>query len=322
VISLNFKKQIPIGKISNQIILRYSHLILLLLVSLSAHTQIVEIDTVTKWKKAFRTGLNLNQSSFSSNWNGGGINSIGYTVFLNYRANYKGDHNSWDNEIDFQYGVVNNQGVGARKILDRLFIDTKYGHVLNKKWDLALSANLLSQFAPGYKYLKSNSNLDSLVLLSDFFAPAFITLALGVEYHPVSYFKLRLSPIAPRVTIVSNASRFVTSDNPTPYGLSPNRMARIQWLGFQMLAEFDKDIAKNVNLKWRYILFGDYQNLSAEQLYHRLDLNLVAKLGKFVNLNFGTILLYDHNQDTSVQFSQAFSIGMLYSFQNFAPPKK
>ena len=88
-----------------------------------------------------------------------------------------------------------------------------------------------------------------------------------------------------------------------------------------MLTEFDKDIFKNVNLKWRYILFADYQKLSPDQLFHRVDLNLTAKIGRFFNLNFGTIFLYDRNQDSSAQLSQAFSFGMLYTFQNFADKK-
>src|ERR1041385_6474325 len=128
-------------------IIALSGFLVLSLISLTGSAQIVHIDTITRWKKAFKAGLNLNQSSFTSNWKAGGTNSLGYTVFLNYRANYKGEHNSWDNEIDFQYGMVNNAGLGSRKILDRLFVDTKYGKTLNKKWDLALSANLLSQFA-------------------------------------------------------------------------------------------------------------------------------------------------------------------------------
>ncbi|GHM98618.1 hypothetical protein WSM22_01080 [Cytophagales bacterium WSM2-2] len=295
--------------------------VLTCIAAFNVSAQIVKVDTLTRWKKAFKTGLNLNQSSFTSNWKGGGTNSIGFTVFLNYRANYKGEKNSWDNELDFQYGMVNNQGLGYRKTLDRIFIDTKYGHTLSPKWDFALSANLLSQFAAGYKYLKSKTNNDSLVMLSDFFAPAFITTGVGFEYHPVKYFKLRLSPFAPRLTIVNDVSRFINVDNPRPYGLSSDRTVHFQWLAFQMLAEFDKDIAKNVNLKWRYILFADYQHISINELYHRLDLNLTAKLGRFVNLNLGTILLYDHNQDELLQFSQAFSFGMIYTFQNFVDKK-
>src|SRR5579871_6068590 len=96
------------------------------LIFITASAQIVKVDTLTHWKKAFRAGFNLNQSTFTSNWKGGGVNAIGFTAFLNYKANYKGEHNSWDNEIDFQYGMINNQGLGYRKTLDRIFLDTKY----------------------------------------------------------------------------------------------------------------------------------------------------------------------------------------------------
>ena len=95
----------------------------------------------------------------------------------------------------------------------------------------------------------------------------------------------------------------------------------MEWFAFQMLAEFDKNIAKNVNLKWRYIMFVNYEKLSANDLYHRLDLNLTAKLGRFMNASFGTILLYDHNQGNGVQVSQAFSLGVLYTFQNYTDKK-
>jgi hypothetical protein len=295
---------------------------IMIVVSITSHAQIIKVDTLTKWKKAFKAGLNLNEASFTSNWKAGGVNSLGFTAFLNYKANYKGEHNSWDNEIDLLYGMVNNQGLGYRKTLDRVFIDTKYGHALSKKWDLSASANFLTQFAQGYKYLKSVTGADSLVALSDFLAPAFLTAGLGFEYHPADFFKLRLSPFAPRLTIVNNVTRFITTDNPKPYGVSFDRSTRMEWLAFQMLAEFDKDIAKNVNLKWRYILFANYEKLSAQDLYHRLDFNLTAKLGRFMNASFGTIILYDHNQDNSAQVSQAFSLGVLYTFQNFEEKKK
>lgn len=260
--------------------LKFFILSVILLLSASSYTtaQIIKVDTLTRWKKAFKIGLNLNQSSFSSNWKAGGINSYGFTSFLNYKANYKGDHNSWDNEIDLLYGMVNSQGLGYRKTLDRIFLDTKYGHALSKKWDLSASANFLSQFATGYKYFKAKSGVDSLVTLSDFIAPGFLTTGLGVEYHPASYFKLRVSPLAPRLTIVNNVTRFITTDNPTPYGVSPDRTSRMDWLSFQMLAEFDKDIFKNVNLKWRYILFANYQKLDVDDLYHRLDFSLTQSL--------------------------------------------
>ena len=278
--------------------------------------QVVRIDSTSHWKKSFKAGLNLNQASFSSNWKAGGVNSIGFTTFLSYKANFKKDKHSWDNEFDFLYGMVNNQGQGYRKTLDRIYIDTKYGRTLSEKWDFAASANLVTQFAKGYRYDKVNG-IEEATLISDFMAPAFITSAYGFEYHPVSYFKVRLSPFSPRITIVNDVDRFVTVENPTPFGVKPGESVRYEWLAFQMLAEFNKDIATNINLKWRYVLFANYETLEAKTIDHRLDLNLTAKVNKFINVSFGGIFLYDYDQDTDVQLSQAFSLGVLYTFQNF-----
>jgi hypothetical protein len=294
----------------------------LLTASFSATAQIVKVDSLTNWRKAFRAGLNLNQASFSSNWKAGGVNSIGFNAFLNYKANIKKDKNSWDNEIDFLYGMVNNQGQGYRKTLDRIYLDTKYGRELNEKWGLATSLNLLTQFAEGYRYDKNAAGLEVETLISDFFAPAFITSAWGVEYKPNKFFKARISPFSPRITIVSdNNGRFLAVDPLKPYGVNVNESVRTEWLAFQLLAEFDKDIAKNMNLKWRYMMFANYETLSAETIDHRLDINLAAKVNQFISVNLGGILLYDIDQDTGLQTSQAFSLGVLYSFQNFAPPK-
>ncbi|MEK6782522.1 MAG: DUF3078 domain-containing protein [Bacteroidota bacterium] len=265
--------------------------------------------------------MNINQASFSSNWKAGGVNSLGFNTLLNYQANYKKGKNSWDNSIDLLYGMVNNEGQGYRKTLDRIYLDTKYGHSMSEKWDMFVSANFLSQFAKGYTYSKDANGLEVASLISDIFAPAFITTAWGMEYHPVDYFKLRLAPFAPRVTIVNDVNRFVNTDNPTPYGVNPGDKARYEWLAFQMLAEFNKDIAQNVNLKWRYILFANYETLELKKIDHRLELSFSAKVTKFINVSLGSILIYDYDQDLGAQIGQAFSLGMLYSIQNFEEKK-
>ncbi|MBI3218443.1 MAG: DUF3078 domain-containing protein [Bacteroidetes bacterium] len=288
----------------------------------SAQAQVVKVDTITHWKKAFKAGLNLNQATFSSNWKAGGVNSIGFTAMLNYKANYKKDKVSWDNEIDLSYGMVNNQGQGYRKTIDRIFLDTKYGHSLSEHWDLSASANFQSQFAGGYTYIKDANGVEQPKLISDILAPAYITAALGFEYHPADYFKLRLSPFSPRLTIVKEVGSYYDPvTNPTPFGVNPNESTRFQWLAFQMLAEYNKDIAENINLKWRYILFMDYEKIDVNKIDHRLDLNLTAKVNKFVNVSLGGILMYFYAQDKDVQLSQALSLGVMYTFQNYEEKK-
>ncbi|MBX2901041.1 MAG: DUF3078 domain-containing protein [Cyclobacteriaceae bacterium] len=286
--------------------------------SIATFGQVVKVDSLTHWKKAFKAGLNINQASFTSNWRAGGVNSIGFNGFLNYKANFKKDKNSWDNELDFLYGMVNNQGQGYRKTLDRIFLQSKYGRELTGKWSFTSSLTFLSQFAKGYSYAKDVNGVEQATLISDIFAPAFVTSAWGFEYKPADFFKLNLAPFSPRVTIVAdNNGRFDAVSTVNPYGVMVGENTRFEWLAFQMTADFNKDIAENVNLKWRYILFANYETLSAKTIDHRLDLNLTAKVNRFVNVSLGGILLYDYDQDSGVQLSQAFSLGVLYTFQNF-----
>ena len=297
-------------------------LALTVLVSPAGFAQIVKVDSTSNWKKSLRVGLNISQASVSSNWKAGGVSSFGFNSLFSFKANYKKEKVSWDNEIDLLYGMVNNQGQGPRKIQDRVFLDTKYGHALSAKWDAFAAVNVQTQFGRGYKYVKDVNGVEQGLLVSDSFSPVYITSTLGFEYHPTDYFKLRLSPIAPRVTILSNNDgRYVAVDSVAPYGVPVGKSTRFEWYAFQMMADFNKDIATNVNLKVRYILFANYQTLEAKKIDHRVDLNLTGKVNRYLNVSLGGIFLYDYDQDASPQYSQAFSLGFLYTFQNFEDKK-
>jgi hypothetical protein len=303
---------------SSRVLLFVGSFLFTLLVSFPAQSQVIHLDTTSYWKKSFMVGLNLNQASFSDNWKAGGVNSIGFNTRLGYKANFKKDLNSWDNEMDFQYGMVNSEGQGYRKTLDRFYIDTKYGYALSKKWDVFVALNFLSQFAKGYKYEKDAAGVEQSFLISDMLAPAFVTSSWGLEYHPVDYFKVRFAPFAPRLTVVrNNDGRYAEVDSIKPYGVEVGKDTRFEWLAFQMLAELNKDIAKNVNLKMRYVLFANYETLALKTIDHRVDLNLTAKVNQFINVSIGGILLYDFDQDSGAQISQAFSLGVLYAVQNY-----
>jgi len=287
-----------------------------------ATAQIVRVDSTTFWKKSFKAGLNLNQSSFSSNWKAGGVNSLGFNAFLNTKANYQKGKRSWANEMDLLFGMVNNDGQGFRKTLDRVYLDTKYGYDFNNNWGLFTALNFSSQFAEGFKYVKDGNGVEQGHLISNFLAPAFVTASLGFEYSPDESFKLRLAPVASRITIVQNSNRYLAVDSMAPYGVEAGETLRIEALAFQMLAEYNKDIAENLNLKWRYLFFANYETLEMKTIDHRLDVNLTAKVNKFVNVSLGGILLYDFDQDSGVQLSQAFSLGFQYTFQNYRDKKK
>jgi len=270
------------------------------------------------WKKKLNFAINFNQAAFSSNWKAGGISSVGFNSLYNYKTTYKDGRRNWDTEIDLAYGFVKNSGQGFRKTMDRIFLDTKYGYDLNKNWAVFSALNLLSQFYKGYKYGDDGSKQ----LISDSFAPTFITTAWGFEYHPVTYFKVRISPFAPRLTIVKDPRRFTKSVGPEPYGVDSTKTTRFEFLAAQLLAEFDKEIVKNVNLKARYLMYANYETFEPKTVDHRIDLDIVSKVNKYINVGLGAIMIYDYDQDPGAQFSQVFTFGFLYTFQNYDDPKK
>jgi hypothetical protein len=295
---------------------------LTLLSTVESTAQVVKVDTLTHWRRAFRFGVNLNQANFSSNWKAGGVNSFGFNTYLNYKANYKKDRMSWDNEIDLLYGMVNNAGQGYRKTNDRIFLDTKFGYQYRDHWDFFAAVNMQSQFARGYKYTKDAAGVEQGALVSDSFSPTFVTMSIGAEYKAGTTFKIRISPLAPRVTLLTNNDgRYAAVDPVSPYGVAVGKNTRFEKLAFQILSEFNKDIATNMNLKIRYVMFGNYENMDANLIDHRLDLNLTAKVNKYVNCSIAGTFLYDYDQDNSPQYSQALSIGMMYTFQNFEDKK-
>ena len=284
--------------------------------------QVVKPDTLSNWKKKLVLNLNVNQAAFSSNWKGGGVNSIGVNGIFNYTAHYSKNRDSWDNQIDLLFGLVNNSGQGYRKTMDRIFLDTKYGYKLNDNWGLFSSLNFLTQFAKGHRYEKDANGVEQGILISDFAAPAFVTFALGAEWHPEEYFTVRMSPFAPRLTIVDDPARFIPAVDPiAPYGVVPPDETRFEWFAFQLLAEFDKEIATNLNLKWRYMMFANYETFEMKTIDHRLEVVLNAKVNRFITVGLGGILLYDFDQDSGAQLSQAFNLGFAYSFQNYEEPK-
>ena len=273
-----------------------------------------ESDT-TYWKNTFKGSINFNQAAFSQNWTAGGVNSIGLNALINYKTNYLKGKNSWDNEIDLLYGFVNNDGQGYRKNNDRIYLDTKYGYALSSKWNMFGAFNILTQFAKGYTYEKDILDREVAILISEFMAPGYFTTSWGFEYVPKPYYKMRLSPLAPRLTVVKNNELWQNVDN--NYGVDIGKTTRWEWLAFQFLADFDKDLNENIHLKFRYVLYANYETLNFDQIDHRLDAILSANVAKYLDVKLSGMLVYDYDQDKEIQLSQALGIGFVYNFKNY-----
>lgn len=289
------------------------HKITLSLLSLLSTVYAFAQTDTTYWRRSLAAGANVNQAAFSSNWKAGGVNSIALGLFVNAKANYLKERISWDNTTELQYGLIKNANQDMRKSLDRIFLDSKLGYKLSGHWNMFLSGNFITQFAPGYKYVENGTD----TLISNFMAPGFLTFAVGFEYKPVPWFSLRLSPFAPRFTFLTDDAVAVNER----YGVPLGKTVRTEWLAAMIQADLEKDIATNLNLKVNYQVYANYETLAFNTIDHRLSTTITAKVNRFISVNLTGIMLYDQDQDTDVQFSQALALGILYNVQNFTDKK-
>lgn len=262
------------------------------------------------WVRKTQLAFNFSQASFNDSWQGGGISNIALGGIFNNRSVYTRRKGVWTSEVQFQYGFINNRGQSLRKSVDRLFLDTQYSHFINSSVRWFAGANFLSQFAPGYSF---SSGGERISLISALFAPAFLSEAIGLEWKPQKYLAVQLGGGTIRQTFVLNDRVLVDQLNQGEprYGV-PFGQRVLNELGVQGVIAFDKDIAKNVNLKWRYQGFFAYAPV-AKPVDHLINLVAAAKVNKNLNVNFSLIALYDQDQATQWQISQGLAAGL--SFQ-------
>ena len=281
-------------------------------------------DTIKYWKWAFTPAINFNQSYFSDSWTGGGINSIALLGNAAGLVEYSRGRWTWNNSMNLMYGIVKNKGQEWRKNQDLIDVATKLDYKFARSWRLFFAANHLNQFAPGYRFLGvfDSTGREQKTKISSFCAPCYIAENLGIEFRPwskkenksVNWFYVNLGILALRQTVVSDSTLYKTV--PENYGVEIGKVLRNQ-IGFSIETSLNKEVAKNVQLIFRYRIFNDYRSFMPKDVIHRADFIFSAFLLKFLRVSLTAIMMYDIAMEKRVQWSQALTLGIGYRFANF-----
>jgi len=321
---------------------------------------VVVKDTAAKhWKFGGSLAVNFGQVALV-NWAGGGQNSISVLINGNAFSRFQKGKWAWDNDLVVSWGIIaqgklrdiQKSKFPVRKNVDVLQFTSKAGYAIDKrnKWFVAGLLDFRSQLTPGYDYPGDSVK----VKISHFGAPAYLTLSLGINYKPVSFFSVYLSPVAGKFT-------FCSSDvDVTRYGVEKGKWHREEF-GAYLRADFQKDIFKNVNLKTSIELFNNYLDKKhidiivqkeiadyeltngvgsapanmTKKLYYdnrgNTDVNwntsITFKINKFLQASLETQLIYDHDivvpkfrgdgtpyTGRGTQFRESFNLGIGYKF--------
>lgn len=281
-------------------------------------------DSVKHWRWSAIPSINLNQAYFSDSWTGGGINSIAIAGNLDGFAEYIKNRWTWTSTLALRYGIIRNKGQEWRKNLDIIDLATKMDYKFARSWRAFFSFNHLNQFAPGYRFLGvfDSSGREQKTRISSICAPCYFMENLGIEFRPwsqkdnqpIKWFYANLGLLAMRQTLVIDTTLHQTV--PENYGVKVGEILRNQ-LGFSLEFGFNKDLAKNVNLLFRYRFFNDHRSFKPQDVIHRADLTFSAFLLKFLRVTLTGIMMYDIAMEKRVQWNQALALGIGYRFANF-----
>ena len=272
----------------------------------------VKIDSGKTWKTGGIFNFNIGQGS-QSNWAAGGDDfTFSLGSYLGFYALYKEGRYSWDNTVDFNYGVVNTTSQGTRKNDDRLDFLSKVGYELRPKLSLAALLNFHSQFSKGYSYKKDGTK----ELLSDFLAPGYLLISLGLDYKPAEGLSIFVSPLTSRWTFVNND--LLSAEG--AYGVTPGKKVRNEIGAFASI-QYLKNISKIITYNGRLDLFSNYAH-NPQNVDVMMNNMFTAKLSKILTASLGLDLIYDDdvklfgpdNNSPGLQLKQMMSAGLSVKF--------
>ena len=343
-----------------------------------------KVEKPNYWSTSLKTQINVGQTGLS-NWAAGGDNTVSLAAFIDGNANWKKGEMFWNNRLQLDYGFLYASSKPLlQKSTDRIYLESKWGYKAPSTKHLYFSANydFKSQFSTGYDYktpavpatyadgtpvpegtkldqldLKHQRQLwrDARVLKSNFLAPAYTNLALGLDYVPTKWLSVNLAPLTGGFVIVRDAAlrerysmgykkaydadnfdkltaeqkaafeaaKADKGNNPAAYG-DYFRAAK-----FEFGAQLKLDAKVNVNDNFAYstqvVLFANYLDIKHCPRIN-WDNRIDWKLAKYFSLTLTTNLIYDdtimiadkdgNNPKARVQFKESIAFGFTYTIAN------
>jgi hypothetical protein len=288
-------------------------------------------DTVG-WERSGYISLLGNQAYFS-NWGAGGENAITVSNMFSYSATLQRNKTALAFNADAGYGKSLQQSDKSwRKVDDRVKLSAKYGRKIAGDFYYAGLADFKTQFDNGYDY----TNKELKRKTSAAFAPAYLNVALGLDYMRGASVSVFIAPVSSKSTFVLDqelADKGSFGVQPAEYDEAGIRTAEgdryKHELGGFMRITAKKEIFENVDVSTRLDLFSNYLE-NAGEVDADWEFMLTMKVNKFLSANLHTHLIYDldyaradkpadedikQHKYPAVQFKELFGVSITYRFR-------
>ena len=268
------------------------------------------------WTKGAIVTFNTSHTSLT-NWVAGGQNSLSLNSLMNAHLNYQGETSSWENTLDFGYGLIKQGKQDFLKSDDKIELNSKFGKPINEKLNYSALLNFKSQLTKGY------ASSEDKTVISDLMSPAYLLASVGIDYKPADGISLFIGPLSGKATFVNHPDLVALGS----FGLAPGEKVRTE-LGAYIRAQHTGELMKNLSVQNKLDLFSNYLN-QPQFVDVNWELLLLFKFNSFLSASINTQLIYDHDieigKDTSgdgimddfgprIQFKEIVGLGLTFSF--------
>ena len=287
--------------------MKQNFLLFFLIFSINTFSQ-EEAKKDSLWTTRGNVAILLNQTGFSD-WVGGGTNNFSGTLKFDYEWEYRDKGWDWLTNVESAYGLAKYKNAPfARKIDDRILIQSIVGKEFTKNLSFSAFFNFTSQLGNGYKYKKDSNNNEIRELTTRIFSPAYFQLGSGFLWKKDETLWVNYSPIATRLILVSKKFTQDLTGNDTYFGVLPNKSSRYE-LGANLTFHSEGNLLENIKYKQDLKLFSNYLEDASN-----VDLDYLVQIEVDINPLLSTQLIfqliYDDNAISRLQVREVFGVGV------------
>ena len=287
--------------------MKQNFLLFFLIFSINTFSQ-EESKKDSLWTTRGNVAILLNQTGFSD-WVGGGTNNFSGTLKFDYEWEYRDKGWDWLTNVESAYGLAKYKNAPfARKIDDRILIQSIVGKEFTKNLSFSAFFNFTSQLGNGYKYKKDSNNNEIRELTTRIFSPAYFQLGSGFLWKKDETLWVNYSPIATRLILVSKKFTQDLTGNDTYFGVLPNKSSRYE-LGANLTFHSEGNLLENIKYKQDLKLFSNYLEDASN-----IDLDYLVQIEVDINPLLSTQLIfqliYDDNAISRLQVREVFGVGV------------
>ncbi len=291
-------------------------------------------DSGVFWKYEGRVRLNLN-TIILSDWADGGESSLSGATYFDMMLKYEKNNFKFENYFTTLYGMQLYRYSKSRKSEDKIKLISSVAHKFKESWFYNAQLDFKSQYSKGYKYPNDS------VPVSDWLAPGYLTLSLGIENKSINGLSIFVSPMAGKLIFVMNQDLA----NEGAFGVKPaerNEVGEIivpgdnikAELGVNVKIRYRKEIVKNIDVSSYLVLYNNYADSDPANRWN-IDVDWETlfdfTINRYFVANLYLHMIYDHNtkvpdyevvdgeriktgETLKLQIKQNYGLGLAFKF--------